>query len=235
MASKGTFVTSGYKPGDIACMTFDDTDFDHVGIVIAINPGGVIVTVEGNTGVGNDANGGAVMVRLRTTKYVKGACRPAYSSQAEIERVITAALAEVGTTEYPAGSNKVKYNDEYDGRNEAWCVKFIWCIFQYAGVSELFYGGGKIASSTRLAEYYGYSGGTSAVTVNVQLTQIQNGNKGDHVKAAQRLLNAHGFNAGEVDGDFGPATQAAVKAFQTARSLAVDGVIGAKTWGALLT
>ncbi len=40
----------------------------------------------------------------------------------------------------------------------------------------------------------------------------------------------HGLNQ---DGSFGPATQAAVKSFQSKHSLSVDGVVGSQTWGKL--
>ncbi|NEP01346.1 MAG: peptidoglycan-binding protein [Symploca sp. SIO2E9] len=57
--------------------------------------------------------------------------------------------------------------------------------------------------------------------------------QGKDVKALQKVLNARGFNAGTVDGDFGKKTQAAVKAFQTEANLYVDGEVGSQTWKAL--
>jgi murein L,D-transpeptidase YcbB/YkuD len=48
----------------------------------------------------------------------------------------------------------------------------------------------------------------------------------------QRLLNAHGREL-VVDGDFGPKTDAAVRAFQEQCGLHPDGVVGRLTWAAL--
>lgn len=53
-----------------------------------------------------------------------------------------------------------------------------------------------------------------------------------HVKALQQALNIDGAQL-VVDGKFGPATESAVKAFQSANGLAVDGIVGPKTWAAL--
>lgn len=53
------------------------------------------------------------------------------------------------------------------------------------------------------------------------------------VKEAQTALNSHGASL-NVDGKFGPLTEAATREFQTAYKLTVDGVIGPKTWTALL-
>jgi peptidoglycan hydrolase-like protein with peptidoglycan-binding domain len=56
--------------------------------------------------------------------------------------------------------------------------------------------------------------------------------KGPDVRQVQQQLKASGFEVG-VDGLYGPATAAAVKSFQRARGLAVDGVVGAATRAAL--
>lgn len=59
------------------------------------------------------------------------------------------------------------------------------------------------------------------------------GSRGDAVRDLQERLAAAGFYLQSVDGDFGAGTDAAVRAFQAARSLPVDGVVGARTWAAL--
>lgn len=56
---------------------------------------------------------------------------------------------------------------------------------------------------------------------------------GAAVRELQQRLVAHGFDPGGVDGAFGPRTEAAVRAFQQAKGLAVDGIVGPKTWAKL--
>lgn len=53
------------------------------------------------------------------------------------------------------------------------------------------------------------------------------------VAVAQMLLNRTGARL-TVDGDFGPATKAAVQAFQGSHRLSPDGVIGRNTWPRLV-
>lgn len=53
------------------------------------------------------------------------------------------------------------------------------------------------------------------------------------VKGIQYLLRAHGRTVAP-DGSFGPATRAAVTAFQTASGLTADGVVGPATWARLV-
>lgn len=58
---------------------------------------------------------------------------------------------------------------------------------------------------------------------------LQYGSQGDNVRKLQNVLNALGYNAGSVDGSFGNQTLAAVKRFQSAAGIAVDGVVGKNT------
>ncbi|MYY03665.1 MULTISPECIES: peptidoglycan-binding protein [unclassified Streptomyces] len=66
-------------------------------------------------------------------------------------------------------------------------------------------------------------------------TTQRTGSAGPQVKALQLLLNEQGYPAGDADGSFGPATAGAVTSFQAARGLEADGVVGARTWTALLS
>lgn len=56
---------------------------------------------------------------------------------------------------------------------------------------------------------------------------LRPGSAGPEVMEVQRLLNI------TVDGKYGPATETAVRAFQRAHGLEVDGICGPKVWAAL--
>ena len=62
---------------------------------------------------------------------------------------------------------------------------------------------------------------------------VQNGSQGHPIRTLQLLLRAHGHNL-TVDGMFGPATEAAVKAFQTSKGMTADGIMSAQTWSTLV-
>ena len=57
--------------------------------------------------------------------------------------------------------------------------------------------------------------------------------QGQAVVRLQKQLKKFGFNPGKIDGDFGPATKAAVIAFQKSRGLLADGIAGPRTLSAL--
>ena len=77
----GQWVTEGYRPGDILLFDFSGrrTRTEHAGILERVEADGTLVTIEGNTGSANDANGGAVQRRRRRPDLVTGACRPRYN------------------------------------------------------------------------------------------------------------------------------------------------------------
>lgn len=82
--SHGQFVAGDYQPGDIIFFNFNGGHTaQHVGICESWD-GRCIVTIDGNTGSGNEANGGAVMRRMRNRKYIVGAVRPNYG-EADVE------------------------------------------------------------------------------------------------------------------------------------------------------
>ncbi|MFD9502832.1 glycoside hydrolase domain-containing protein [Streptomyces sp. NPDC060035] len=62
---------------------------------------------------------------------------------------------------------------------------------------------------------------------------LQSGATGADVQRLQRALIAARGQTLTIDGDFGPATTTAVKAYQTAQGLTSDGIVGNATWTAL--
>jgi hypothetical protein len=64
---------------------------------------------------------------------------------------------------------------------------------------------------------------------------LRQGNTGGDVRDLQQLLLSLGYDLGPdgADGDFGPVTDRAVRAFQRAHSLEVDGIVGPLTLAAL--
>ena len=61
---------------------------------------------------------------------------------------------------------------------------------------------------------------------------LQKGAKGPAVQSLQQQLNAAGANPPlALDGKLGPATEAALRQFQQAKGIAVDGVVGPQTMG----
>ena len=102
-----------------------------------------------------------------------------------LSKVIELARGELGQTENPAGSNRVKYWDAYDPKmqGQPWCVAFLWWVFQQAGERMAFFGGGKTASCSVLLRWYKEQG----LTVPVEDVQ-----PGDIV-----ILNFHGKSESE--------------------------------------
>lgn len=75
------WVTGDYRPGDVVIYDWGgDGVPDHCGIVKNVGTS-TLTAIEGNTAVGNDSNGGEVMIRERKLSQVMGAVRPEYEPE----------------------------------------------------------------------------------------------------------------------------------------------------------
>ena len=150
------------RSGDLVIFDWGkDGKPDHVGFIESTS-GSTLYTIEGNTAIGNDSDGGEVMKRQRSTAYKYAYVRPEYSYKAV---------------------NKVK--------------EYTW---------------------TKPVAYF---------------PQLSKGDNNEYVAVLQTMLNAKGYNCGEVDGDFGSKTVNGLKAFQKASMLQQNGRVGINVWARL--
>jgi peptidoglycan hydrolase-like protein with peptidoglycan-binding domain len=75
----------------------------------------------------------------------------------------------------------------------------------------------------------------SKLPADPQTPLLSRGATGLSVSALQKGLKAYAAqnaaaDPGTVDGEFGPRTEAAVKAYQSDRSVLIDGIVGDRTW-----
>ncbi|WP_159552294.1 N-acetylmuramoyl-L-alanine amidase [Citricoccus sp. K5] len=64
---------------------------------------------------------------------------------------------------------------------------------------------------------------------------VRLGDEGEAVRRVQVTLKVIGHDPGAADGVFGPATEKALRAYQSSLGTGVDGIAGPRTWGALAT
>jgi peptidoglycan hydrolase-like protein with peptidoglycan-binding domain len=77
-------------------------------------------------------------------------------------------------------------------------------------------------------------------TWSALIIQVQQGSTGDAVRGVQEEFQFRNLSGDpslglQVDGIFGPKTDAAVRGFQSALGIAVDGIVGLITWRALVS
>jgi hypothetical protein len=82
--------------------------------------------------------------------------------------------------------------------------------------------------AVRDARPFGGYGGCAQVSIS-PFPLVRKGDQNHPVKTLQYLLRARDHTV-TVDGIFGPKTDAAVRAFQQQKGLAVDGIVGPNTW-----
>lgn len=94
-----------------------------------------------------------------------------------------------------------------------------------------------VAKAIGTAQVKGEDKAKTSVTVKtttIEVPILKKGSKGATVKTLQQILTAKGYDTQGVDGSFGANTEKALKKYQTANKLTVDGSCGKNTWTALL-
>lgn len=71
------------------------------------------------------------------------------------------------------------------------------------------------------------------LNLNPSSETLRRGSESSAVLFLQRLLLSYLYPITSLDGDFGPETERAVRAFQSENGLSVDGIVGRNTWQSL--
>lgn len=79
-----------------------------------------------------------------------------------------------------------------------------------------------------------YDGEVEEPSVPLGSRVLRDGSEGKDVEDLQRRLKAVGYDPGEIDGEYGPNTEAAVRALQKDAGISVDGEFGPDSYAALL-
>lgn len=122
-----------------------------------------------------------------------------------------------------------QYNKKMSPRHGAWQNVTIWQYTSTRGEldKDVFYG-------DRADWHKLISGDKQTDERRVPIVgATKKGMKGVQVKGLQEMLKGYGYYTAACDSDFGSKTEAAVKAFQRAEGLDVDGIVGKATWSRL--
>lgn len=92
----GMWVVRDFQPGDMVIFDWSGKQKTpaHVGIVEEVLPDYGVQTIEGNTSVSNDSNGGEVMRRKRASKFIIGAVRPVFDKEPDKEDIFNMTIDE---------------------------------------------------------------------------------------------------------------------------------------------
>lgn len=107
---QGRFFRENCRAGDVVFLGFDGGGICHMGIVEQVRPDGTLVTIEGNTGSVDDANGGEVQRRLRPPAYFRGVYRPLYEEETVTQEQFDAMMAN--WLERRAGEAPANFSEE---------------------------------------------------------------------------------------------------------------------------
>jgi peptidoglycan hydrolase-like protein with peptidoglycan-binding domain len=224
-------LTSSPQMGDIVLFSWNgDGKCNHVGIFLKwVVEGKTFQSWEGNTAVGNDSDGGQVMLRNRNATSVRAFVSPKV----------------LGVTAPIPVSESLKKGDR--GAAVAEFQKLLYDL-EYEITVDGYFGPQTEKTVKKFQSDFGLNatGVVSPVDLGVMETEVnkpkvpdtklttgayyKKGAIGEVVLAIQKALNKNGANPlVDEDGVFGNQSVEAVKAFQKKKKVTVDGIVGPET------
>ena len=228
-------ITTKPQKGDIVLFDWTgDGKCDHTGIFVEWKiPGKTFISWEGNTAIGNDSDGGQVMLRTRNSNIVKAFVNAGViiENTIPVQPIILqrgstgSAVTLLQRSLYDLG-----YTIIVDGSFGPGTEKIL-KQFQREHGLEVTGTGGPVTEGAIEAELNKARAAANKMTTGAFLKK---GDAGAAVLALQKALNKKGASpAVNADGVFGSGTQHAIKNFQQKNGLTADGVAGPATFQAL--
>lgn len=224
--------TSGYtpKPGDLIYYDWNgDKNPQHVGIVADVS-NTKVTTIEGNTSnpAGKTQYDGVYSKTVSlTSSTILGYVEPAYptsgTTASATETKVSSMVKNTHIRDFQAWLNK-NYKSGLDEDGECGPLTKKAIIKSYQTQMNTSY-------KTKL-EVDGVFGTMCTAAANDHLLSTKT-KAPNLIYILQGALYCHGYDPKGFDGIFGTGCQTAVKAFQKARSLEVDGIVGGETWKSL--
>lgn len=229
-------LTTNPQPGDIVIYDWEGNGHaDHIGIFIQwANPEKTIIEAyEGNTSVGNNSDGGQVMLRRRAKNLIKAFINPGVYPDIAVTPPTNilvngsrgAAVTQVQKYLYELG-NEIEIDGWFGNQTET-------AIKAYQTKNNML-SSGQVDRVTLGALQEDAKEIAIAKSKFVSGSYLRKGAAGFMVTEVQRALNKKDVALKlPVTGVYDTVTYQAVKAFQAKKGLQVDGVVGPKTFGGL--
>lgn len=252
-------VTNDVRPGDYIYYDWDHIDepkpADHVGIVESVN-GNTFVVIEGN--FGNAENWQTRVSRRTVTKgwgYIFGFARPKYDGAAATEKVTADSNPTLSKGDENDAVKTLQrlliekgYSCGYSGADGEFGAATEAAVKKFQADNGLTADGivgpltwAKVKAEVKkeetktetVVEKQAETTTPSVIVVSTAVITCRRGDSTPSVEKMQRFLNGWGYDC-DIDGEFGPATETAVKSFQASKNLTADGICGKDTWTKLI-